>query len=58
MHFLNELDHSLSLLILDSLTAAPVQSTGRLNLGLKFLTIVREDPALLSVPVVSEGGVQ
>ncbi len=56
MHFLYELDHSPSLLILDSLSAAPVQSTGRLNLSLKFLAVLREDPALLAAPVVAEGG--
>jgi Tfp pilus assembly protein PilO len=56
MHFLYELDHSPSLLILDSLNAAPVQSTGRLNLSLKFLTVLREDPALLGVPVAGNGG--
>lgn len=55
MHFLNELDRSPSLLILDSLNAAP-QANGRLNLSLKFLTILREDPALLAAPVVAEGG--
>ncbi len=55
MHFLYELDHSPGLLILDSLNAAP-QATGRLNLSLKFLTILREDPALLAAPVVGGGG--
>jgi hypothetical protein len=55
MQFLNEVDHSPSLLILDSLNAAPVQSSGRLNLSLKFLTILREDPALLAAPVAAGG---
>jgi Tfp pilus assembly protein PilO len=58
MHFLNELDHSPALLILDSLNAAPLQSTGHLNLSAKFLAVLREDPALLGVPVIGEGAGQ
>jgi hypothetical protein len=42
MHFLYAVDHSPSLLILDSLNAAPQQGTERLNLAVKFLTVMRE----------------
>jgi len=51
MHFLYQVDHSPTLLILDSLSAAPVQNTGRLNLALKLLTIIRE-PAFVPVSTV------
>ncbi len=42
MHFLYAVDHSTGLLILDSLNAAPQQGTERLNLAVKFLTVMRE----------------
>jgi hypothetical protein len=45
MHFLYGVDHAPSLLILDSLNAAPQQGTERLNLAVKFLTVMRETPA-------------
>ncbi len=45
MHFLYGVDHAPSLLILDSLNAAPQQGTERLNLAVKFLTVMREAPA-------------
>jgi len=45
MHFLYAVDHAPSLLILDSLNAAPQQGTERLNLAVKFLTIMREAAA-------------
>jgi Tfp pilus assembly protein PilO len=52
MRFVYQVDHSPKLLILDSLGAAPIQSTGRLNLTLKLLTIIRE-PALVPVSTLS-----
>jgi type IV pilus assembly protein PilO len=52
MHFLYQVDHSPKLLILDSLSAAPVQNTGRLNLSLKLLTIIRE-PVFVPISTVS-----
>jgi type IV pilus assembly protein PilO len=52
MHFVYQIDHSPKLLILYSLGAAPIQSTGRLNLALKLLTIIRE-PAFVPVSTVS-----
>lgn len=58
MHLLYQVDHSPKLLILDSLSAAPIQSTGRLNVSLKLLTIVREEPGLLPVSAASGGGAQ
>lgn len=50
MHFLYGVDHAPSLLILDSLNAAPQQGTERLNLAVKFLTIMREAPAGAPIP--------
>jgi len=44
MHFLYSVDHAPSLLILDSLNAAPQQGKDRLNLAVKFLTVMRETP--------------
>ena len=44
-HFLYAVDHTPSLLILDTLNAAPQQGTERLNLAVKFLTVMREAPA-------------
>ena len=52
MHFVYQVDHSPKLLILDSLNAAPVQNTGRLNLNLKLLTIIRE-PVFVPISTVS-----
>jgi type IV pilus assembly protein PilO len=52
MHFVYQVDHSPKLLILDSLSAAPVQNTGRLNLALKLLTIIRE-PVFVPISTVS-----
>jgi len=46
MHFLYGVDHASSLLILDSLNAAPQQGKDRLNLAVKFLTVMREAPPL------------
>jgi Tfp pilus assembly protein PilO len=53
MHFLNGVDHAPSLLILDSLNAAPQQGTERLNLAVKFLTIMREAPAGAPIPTTA-----
>lgn len=55
MHFVYQMDHSPKLLILDSLSAAPIQTTGRLNLSLKLLTIIREP---LFVPISTVSGAQ
>ena len=50
MHFLYAVDHSPSLLILDSLNAAPQQGTERLNLAAKFLSVMREAPSIGPTP--------
>jgi hypothetical protein len=57
MHFLYAVDHSPSLLILDSLNAAPQQGTERLNLAVKFLTVMREMPASGPAQVAAPGSV-
>jgi hypothetical protein len=43
IHFINLLDKSDRLLIIESLNATPQQSGGRLNVQLKLDTFVRED---------------
>jgi hypothetical protein len=43
LQFVNKLDKSERFLILDSLTATPLQGTGNLNVSLKLNTFVRED---------------
>jgi Tfp pilus assembly protein PilO len=44
MKFVNQVDHSDQLLILDTLTATPIQQgTGMLNVVTRFLAIVKED---------------
>lgn len=44
MNFLNQVDHSDQLLILDTLTATPQQQgTGVLNVVTRFLAVIRED---------------
>jgi Tfp pilus assembly protein PilO len=56
MKFLNEVDHSDHLLILDTLTATPQQQgTGVLNVVARFLAVLREDG---STPGAISGGQQ
>src|ERR1041385_5198915 len=45
MHFVHELDQSPRLLIVKSLTAAPVQGSGKLSVSMKLDTFVRENTA-------------
>jgi len=44
MNFVHAIDTSPRLLIIDSLTAAPVQGSSQLNVSVKMDTFVREDP--------------
>jgi Tfp pilus assembly protein PilO len=47
MNFLNEVDHSDQLLILDTLSATPLQEgTGILNITMRFLAVVKDDGTL------------
>ena len=47
MTFLNEVDHSGQLLILDTLSATPLQEgTGILNVTMRFLAVVKDDGTL------------
>jgi len=57
MHFLYAVDHSPSLLILDSLNAAPQQGKDRLNLAVKFLIVMREAPLGGPTPVAAPASV-
>ena len=43
MHFVHELDQSLRLLIVESLTAAPLQGSGKLSVSMKLDKFVREN---------------
>jgi Tfp pilus assembly protein PilO len=48
MTFLNEVDHSDQLLILDTLSATPLQEgTGVLNVTMRFLAVVKDDGTVL-----------
>ena len=47
LEFVNRLDKSKRFLILDTLSAAPLQSTGSLNVNIKLNTFVREDRGTL-----------
>src|SRR5262245_10747963 len=47
LEFVNRLDRSKRFLILDTLTAAPQQSAGSLNINIKLNTFIREDHAVL-----------
>ena len=56
MSFLNEVDHSNQLLILDSLAATPLQQgTGVLNVSTRFLAIVKEDGTRIEAPPPAGG---
>ncbi len=48
MHFLNLVDHSPMLLMLDNLQAAPQQKSGQINTSIRFQAIVRESAAAAS----------
>lgn len=49
MHFVNEVDRSPMLLMLDTLTAAPQQKGGQINTSIRFQTIIEEEaPATLA----------
>jgi len=59
MQFVNQVDHSDQLLILDTLTATPQQQgTGVLNIVARFLVLVKEDGTPLQVPPANTGGQQ
>ncbi|MBV9266350.1 MAG: hypothetical protein JO061_09305 [Acidobacteriaceae bacterium] len=47
MKFLNEVDHSQLLLMLDTLQASPQQHGGEINTSITFQAVIREDSALL-----------
>jgi hypothetical protein len=49
MKFLDQVDHSDQLLILDTLTATPQQQgTGVLNVVTRFLAVIQEDGSVIS----------
>jgi hypothetical protein len=43
MHFVHEIDRSSSLMIIESLNAAPLAGTNLLSISMKLDTFVRED---------------
>lgn len=45
MHFLNEVDHSPMLLMLENLQAAPQQHAGQINTSIRFQAVIREEPS-------------
>jgi hypothetical protein len=56
MNFLNQVDRSDQLLILDTLSATPMQQgSGILNVTMRFLAIVKEDGTRLGAET-SAGG--
>jgi Tfp pilus assembly protein PilO len=51
MNFLNQVDHSDQLLILDTLTATPQQQgAGTLNVVTRFLAVIQEDGSVIAAP--------
>ena len=59
IHFLHEIDRSSSMLIIDSLSAAPKQGTKLLTVNMKLETFIREDgrdlATLAQAPASGEG---
>jgi hypothetical protein len=57
LHFVHEIDRSPSLVIIESLSAAPEAGTKLLSISLKLDTFVREDAGVLPQTVAMEGRV-
>jgi hypothetical protein len=56
LHFVHEIDKSPSLMIIESLSAAPQTGSKLLSIALKLDTFVREDAGLPQAVAMNEGG--